>query len=118
MLEQKIEELIAVIKEHTLALLGSKPATTVNKTTPEKTTTNKGKDKPAPASKHTRDDVMALAQQVAGEKTGGVAKGIIADVGGAAKLAEVPDSKLDALFDALTKALAPDAAGEEEEEEL
>lgn len=117
MLEQKIDELIAAIREHIAAFTGSKTPATTTKAA-DKPAATKGKDKPAATSKHNRDEVMALAQQVAGEKGGSVAKGIIADVGGSAKLADVADSKLDALFTAFTNALAPAAGEEEEEEEL
>lgn len=126
MLEQKIDELISALKDNTAALLGGKSVTTVNTNTTATTTKadkpaggKAGKaDKAAPASKHNRDEVMALAQTYAQGGNGPAAKALIQEIGGASKMADVAESKLDALFDAFTKALAPSESEEEEEEEL
>ena len=66
------------------------------------------------APKHTKDDVAAALGELK-EKDGGNgdrAKKLILEVGGTVKLADVPEDKYDALYDAAKKLV--EATGDEE----
>ena len=102
-LEQKIEALTAAIEANTAALkAGGGAAASTSKATATKTT----KEEKPKAPAHTREEMAALVRKVKAEKGEDAAKGIIKEVGGVEKLADIPDAKIDAVFDAATEKLA------------
>ena len=63
------------------------------------------KEPAKPASVNTREAMQALLKKVKEEKSADDAKGIIKEVGGVEKMADIPEDKIDAVFDAATAAL-------------
>jgi hypothetical protein len=68
-----------------------------------------GKSKPAaetkPANKYTRDQMQAKLNELKEKKGAPAAKGVITETGGVAKMAEIPESKIDEVYAAADKAL-------------
>ena len=101
-LEDKIEALTKAIEANTAALKaggGSSSGSSASTSTAAAS---------APASKHTRPEMQAALNEVKEKKGADAAKAIIKDKGGVAKMAEIPDAKIDDVFDAAKKALADD----------
>lgn len=70
-----------------------------------KTTTTKTKTETKVTPKNSREEMQALLKKVKEEKSADDAKAIIKDVGGVEKMADIPEDKIDAVFDAATTAL-------------
>lgn len=120
-LEQKIEALTAAIEANTAALLksGGKPAAAAK-------TDSDDAEKPAAAAKktakpakveseHTREEMQAALGELKEATDAATAKAVISKHGGVAKMAEIPDDKIDAVYEAAKKALEDAAGGEDED---
>jgi hypothetical protein len=64
--------------------------------------------KAAPKSERSREEMVAALNEVKEAKGADAAKGIIRDTGGVAKMAEIPDNKIDAVYEAAKKAMEAD----------
>ena len=58
-----------------------------------------------PASKYTRDQMQAKLNELKEKKGAPAAKGVINETGGVAKMAEIPEDKIDAVYAAADKKL-------------
>lgn len=67
----------------------------------------------AAASTKTRAEMTAALGEVKEKKGTEAAKAIIKDVGGSAKMADIPDAKIDAVYNA-AKAAVTDGAGDDD----
>lgn len=106
-LEAALAANTAALEANTQAIL--KGGTAAASTAAAGKTAKAGKaETAAPASKHTREELAAALNSLKEAKGAPVAKALIKSVGGVDKLADVPEAKIDALFD---------AAGEKEVEE-
>lgn len=102
-LEQALVDATTAMKDLTAALnkgAAANGAADTGKTT--KTTKTTKEEKAAGPS---RDEVNAALELVREKKGVDAAKSIIKDVGGAAKRADIPDDKLQAVADACKKAI-------------
>lgn len=77
-----------------------------------------GKTSTAEKPKHTRAELTAVMNELKESKGASVAKGLIKEVGGSDKLAEVADSKIDELVKAAKEALAEGDDGDEGDDGL
>ena len=124
MLEKLIQELIAALNANTAAHLGnggSAASTTGETKTPAagktgKTGTTKTDTKKDEPKGPTVEEMQAALGKVKEEQGAAVAKKIISDVAGVAKMAEIPADKVKAVFDAATKALAGDDAPSDDDD--
>jgi hypothetical protein len=109
-LEKAIADLTVAIQENTAALKagGGKAAASSGG---ETTANTKPKGETKPSSKHTRAEMQAALSELKEKKGTEAARTVIKDVGGAGKMAEIPEDKIDAVYDAAKKAL--EDAGEE-----
>lgn len=92
-LEEKIAALTAAVEANTAALKAGGGA-------------KAGTGSSSPASKHTRAEMQAAMNELKEKKGAPEAKALIKEVGGVDKLADIPDDKIDACFDAAKKKLA------------
>lgn len=95
----------AAIEANTAALGGKAPAakaeaSTGAKTTPPKAGAGKAKPETAAKSANTRAAMQSLLNDVKEEHGSAKAKELINDVGGVAKMSDIPENKIDAVFDA------------------
>lgn len=104
-IEQKIDALIAALEANTAALKAGGAAAPAAGKPAATSTTKTVKETPKPASTNTREAMQALLKKVKEDKTADDAKAIIKDVGGVEKMADIPEDKIDAVFDAATAAL-------------
>ncbi len=112
-LEVKIETLTAAVEALTAAIAkGGVAASTAPAAseTPEKKTRNTAKkeektEAPTAKSKHSRDDVIAALNEVKEKKGVADAKAVIKTAAGVDKMADIPEEKLDAVYDAAKEAL-------------
>lgn len=103
-LEQTIEANTVAMTALTAALLGKGAAgVTAGTTRPPKVTTGA-----AAEPKHTFEEVTTICVRVKSEKGEKAAQELIAGVGGAPKLKDVPKANFDALFAAAEAILAAD----------
>lgn len=58
------------------------------------------------AQKHTKAEMQAVLQELKEKKSADDAKKVIKETGGVAKMADIPDDKIDAVYDAAKKILA------------
>lgn len=100
-IEAEIKALREAIEANTAAV---KAAGGTAATSSKGTASKPAKETPA-GPKNTREAMAALLKQVKAKFDEDTAKGIIADVGGVPKMAEIPDDKIDAVFDAATAKL-------------
>lgn len=61
-----------------------------------------------PASEHTKEEMVAALNELKDAKGKEVARGVIRDVAGVAKMDEIPDDKIDAVYEAAKKAMEGD----------
>lgn len=108
-IEQKIEALIAALEANTAALKAGGAAAPAAGKPAATSTTKTVKETAKPASTNTREAMQALLKKVKEEKSADDAKGIIKEVGGVEKMADIPEDKIDAVFDAATAALEEEA---------
>lgn len=94
-LEQAIKDLTEAVAKNTAALTvgGGKSTASSDK-------------KETKASAHTRAEMQAALQEVSSKKSKDTAKKVIKEVGGVEKMGEIPDDKIDKVYDAAKKALA------------
>lgn len=59
----------------------------------------------APASEHTREEMQAALSALKEAQGAPAAKTVIKDVGGVDKMAEIPEDKIDAVYEAATAAM-------------
>jgi hypothetical protein len=121
MLEKLIADLIAALNANTAARLGesgaASTATAAETKAPAagkggKTGTAKTDVKKDEPKGPTVEEMQAALSKVKEEQGAAVAKKIISDVAGVAKMAEIPADKVKAVFDAATKALAGETVEE------
>lgn len=105
-IEQKIEALTAALEANTAALKAAGGTTAATKPAAAAKTV---KEPAKPACVNTREAMQALLKKVKEEKSADDAKGIIKEVGGVEKMADIPEDKIDAVFDAATAALEEEA---------
>lgn len=86
----------------------SKPATTTKAAPKAEAKPEKSPEVAKP--KHTRDEMEAALNALKDKKGIEAAKGVIKSAGGVDKKAEIPDDKVDAVFDAATAAAAEEEA--------
>lgn len=84
---------------------GSAPAAASTKAEKSSTASTATKTEPA-KPKHSREEMEAALSKVKDKSDAKTAKAIINEVGGAQKMAEIPDDKIDAVFDAAEKKIA------------
>ena len=118
-LEQKIEALTAAIEANTAALLksGAKPAAAANTDSEDEKPAAAAKKTTKPAkveSEHTREEMQAALGELKEATDAATAKAVISKHGGVAKMAEIPDDKIDAVYEAAKKALEDAAGGEDD----
>lgn len=109
-LQAAVEALTAKIDGASVKASGSAATETKTEAKAEKAATTKAA-KAAPAKKgplNTREAMQALLSKVKEEKGAPAAKAIITETGGVAKMAEIPEDKIDAVFDAATAVLEAD----------
>jgi hypothetical protein len=118
-IETLLTDLIAAVKENTVALGGTIAATPAASTTkadkPAKTE-KATKTEKAAAPKHTKEDITVVLQKVAAAFGNDDAKAIIKDVGKAGKIAEIDAVNYDAVF-AAAEAKLDSAGGTEDEDD-
>lgn len=108
-IEKALADLTAAVEANTAAVLG-KGGTAATTDKPAKATA----DKPAkattkkPASEHTREEMQAALAELKKEKGAPVAKEVISEHGGVEKMAEIPDDKIDAVYEAAVAAKEAD----------
>lgn len=118
-LEQKIEALTAAIEANTAALqaAGGSASTAKTETTtgkPGRPPKDKGEgDTGSSKPKFTREQVNAALVKIKDANGAEAAKKIIADVAGVAKMADIKDSKFEAVIEACEKALGGDAGDDD-----
>lgn len=114
-LEQALAANTAALEANTAALKGGAAAGKTEAAAGKTEAAAKGKASPKEKKpEHTRAELTAVMNELKEAKGASVAKGLIKEVSGSEKLAEVPDSKIDALFDAAKEALGGgDDDGEE-----
>lgn len=105
-LEQKIEALTAAIEANTAALKAGGGAASTS--TGKASTTKAPKEEKVAKSTHTREETAALVRKVKADKGVDAAKAVIKKFGGVDKLDDIPEDKLDAVFDGATEALEED----------
>ena len=66
-------------------------------------------------SEHTREEMQAALGELKEATDAATAKAVISKHGGVAKMAEIPDDKIDAVYEAAKKALEDAAGGEDED---
>lgn len=118
-LEQLIAANTAALEANTAALLGKSTGGTKSAAAEgEKTATAKPatKTKSKPASEHTREEMQAALTELKEAVDAAAAKAVISNAGGVAKMAEIPDDKIDAVYAAAKEAMA-EAEGEGEGED-
>lgn len=109
-IEQKIEALTAALEANTAALKAAGGTTAAAPAATKPAAAAKTVKEPAkPACVNTREAMQALLKKVKEEKSADDAKGIIKEVGGVEKMADIPEDKIDAVFDAATAALEEEA---------
>lgn len=64
-----------------------------------------------PASEHTREEMVAALEDLRAAKGKEIAKSVIAEAGGVAKMADIPDDKIDAVYDAAKAAATSEDEG-------
>jgi len=85
------------------------PAPTKEAAAPSKTTSKPApKPAPKPASENTREDMVTAIHALRAAKGKEAAVAIIKEVGGVDKLADIPDDKIDAVYDAAVAGVAED----------
>lgn len=82
------------------------PASTKEVTAPAKP--KPAKPAPKPVSENTREDMVTAIQALRTAKGKEAAVSIIKEVGGVDKLADIPDDKIDAVYDAAVAGAAED----------
>lgn len=109
------EELAA----HVALVNGAAPAATTTKADSKPAATTKAapkaeakpeKSQEVAKPKHTRDEMEAALNALKDKKGIEAAKGVIKSAGGVDKKAEIPDDKVDAVFDAATAAASEEEA--------
>lgn len=110
----------AAIEANTAALGGKAPAAKAEANTGAKTTAAKpgaGKPKPETAAKsvNTRAAMQSLLNDVKEEHGSAKAKELINDVGGVAKMSDIPENKIDEVFEAAKAVMAGEEAGGDED---
>lgn len=117
-IEKALADLTAALEANTAALKAAGSAgAAAPAAAPEKTPRGKkNTEAEAPAKKtgptHTREEMVAALNDVKEKKGLQDAKSIITDVGGVTKMADIPDDKIDAVYE---KAKSVLGAAEEEE---
>lgn len=84
------------------------PAATKEAATPAKPAAKPAKPAPKPASENTREDMVTAIQALRTAKGKEAAVAVIKEVGGVDKLADIPDDKIDAVYDAAVAGAAED----------
>lgn len=118
-LEQAIEKLTAAVEANTAALAGGAKANTgaAATTKPGATAKPGAAAKATPkAPTHTREELSTVLQSLAEKLGKEIPRDIIKEVGGVDKSKEIPDAKLDAVYEALAAKLAEEDGGGEEEQ--
>lgn len=64
-----------------------------------------------PASEHTKEEMVAALTELRDTKGKDAAKAVIKDVGGVEKMADIPDDKTDAVYEAAKAAMTADDDG-------
>jgi hypothetical protein len=112
-IEKTLADLTVALNENTAALkaLASTGGASAPAAAPA---AGKSAGKPAAAAKptHTRAEMNAVLQEVKEKKGAPAAKAIIKETGGVEKMAEIPDDKIDAVYDAAKKAVPADDDGD------
>lgn len=112
-IEQLIAANTAALEANTAALLKSGGSTTGAGKTTGGSTAGAGKTTTtAKGPKNTRESMVAALQKVKEEKSKEEAKALISEVGGVEKMADIPEGKIDAVYDAAVKKLAEESAPE------
>lgn len=116
-IEKALADLTAALEANTAALKAAGTAGSAGAAAPaaapEKTTRGKkNAEAEAPAKKtgptHTREEMVAALNDVKEKKGLQDAKAIITDVGGVTKMADIPDEKIDAVFEKAKAVLGAD----------
>lgn len=110
-LEEAILKMSASLDANTAAILGNAGAPAAPAPAAEKPAGKAKKETPAPAAPPAAPAVdfskmNAALEKVKEEKGVEAAKGIIKDVGGVPKRADIPEAKFQAVYDACAEALA------------
>jgi len=95
-------------------LSGTAPSTDTSAATTTKATTTKATKPPAEKAKpqRSREDMVGALQELRTAKGKEAAKAVIESTGGCEKMAEIPDDKIEAVYEAAKAAMtAPDDDG-------
>lgn len=115
-----VEALTAAIKAGGVAAPAGTTTAAADAPAPEKKT-RKAKEEPEvtktkeePKSKYTRDDMIAALNEVKEKKGVAEAKELIKSKGGVDKMADVPEAKIDAVYEAAKAALGAADEGDDD----
>lgn len=107
-LEEALKANTAALEANTAALKGAAAGK------PAAASTDKPKADSKPKSEHTRAEMQTALNEVKEKFSPADAKAIISETGGVVKLADIPDAKIDAVYEAAKKKLAAEAGGDDD----